>query len=421
MAKLKMLSDLGNEMNQLSGVRQINKDIEEVLRAGKKKKIYDFGAGNPAIIPQVLAEVRKTAREVVDSEEFGAVFCRYGSTGGYAPFMQEFGKHLRKHTGLKAKEENIIVTPGSQMLYYYAANAFAGKAKGKNKKILFPLVPEYTGYMHLGVGDAALVGVKPKITITGKHEFKYNVHFDHLNLNGVGLVVFSRPSNPSGNVLHDSEVREIVRQAGKRNIPVMIDCAYAPPVPNVCYAPMKFISAPNVITTFSFSKAGLAAARVGVAVGAKELIEPLKAFQANACLFPPIFGQEVARRMLANGSMVRLCKGAVNKHYHNKHRAFRNACSKYLDGSAPYYIHKSEGTFFAWVWFEGLPCSDWKLFELLKEAGVIVVPGSPFFPGAGKGWKHAKECIRFSLIMDDKQITEGVRLMAEVVNKLYKK
>ncbi|MBU0661826.1 aminotransferase class I/II-fold pyridoxal phosphate-dependent enzyme, partial [Candidatus Micrarchaeota archaeon] len=242
-----------------------------------------------------------------------------------------------------------------------------------------------------------------------------------LDLKDIGLVVFSRPCNPSGNVLHDSEVKEIVKQAGKKNIPVIVDSAYASPVPNVCYTPMKYVRGKNVITTFSFSKAGLAAARLGVAVGDKKYIDAVKAFQANVCIFPPVFGQEVARRMLHNGKLARLCEKEVKPFYKKKLEIFRKACAEFIDDAVPYFIHKSEGTFFAWIWFKDLPVNDWKLFELLKSQGVIVVPGSPFFPGAGKGWMHAQECIRLSVTGTEKDIRAGVKGLAGVVNKLYKK
>lgn len=414
------LSNMGREMNKLSGVRAIAKDIEDVLRERGKKKIYDFGAGNPAVIPEVLAEVRKTVKAVSGSKELGNVLCRYGSSQGYAPFIKTFIRHMNRFAGWKFGEENVLVTPGSQTFFYYAANALAGRKGKKNAKILFPLMPDYTGYTNLGVGKENLAGAKPKIEITGNHEFKYRVDTKNLKLVGVGLVVFSRPCNPSGNVLHDAEAREIVGQAARKKIPVIIDSAYAPPIPNICYAKMKYIKAENAIHTFSFSKAGLAAARVGVAVGDKKLLEPMKAFQANACLSPPVFGQEIARRMIESGKLQGLCRDVVKPFYRERQGVFRKACGKYIDDVVPYYIHKSEGTFFAWLWFRGLPCSDWELFGKLKKEGVIVVPGSPFFAGESAKMRHAKECIRMSLAGSIGDIDGGVKRLASVVNRLYK-
>jgi len=39
----------------------------------------------------------------------------------------------------------------------------------------------------------------------------------------------------------------------------------------------------------------------------------------------------------------------------------------------PYHVHKPEGAFFLWLWFEGLPVSSQELYERLKKRGVAII------------------------------------------------
>ncbi|ULQ61231.1 aminotransferase class I/II-fold pyridoxal phosphate-dependent enzyme [Brucepastera parasyntrophica] len=45
----------------------------------------------------------------------------------------------------------------------------------------------------------------------------------------------SRPTNPTGNVLTDAEIRELSALAGKYDIPLLIDNAYGMPFPNIIF------------------------------------------------------------------------------------------------------------------------------------------------------------------------------------------
>ena len=63
--------------------------------------------------------------------------------------------------------------------------------------------------------------------------------------------------------------------------------------------------------------------------------------------------------------------------------------------------------------------TDWDLYQKLKEVGVIVVPGSSFFPGLKTEWEHKQQCIRISLTATDQEITEGMKRLAQVVESIY--
>jgi valine--pyruvate aminotransferase len=63
--------------------------------------------------------------------------------------------------------------------------------------------------------------------------------------------------------------------------------------------------------------------------------------------------------------------------------------------------------------------TDWELYQELKKVGVIVVPGSSFFPGLREDWQHKHECLRISLTATNDEIETAMKRLAQMVEKLY--
>ncbi len=123
------------------------KDIIETLRAGAGQQFINLSAGNPLILPEVEQLWRDCTAQLLASPEYGEVVCRYGSSQGYAPLVEAIANDFNKRYGLNLSDRNILITPGSQTLYFYAVNSFGGYTpSGELKQIVLPLSPDYTGY-----------------------------------------------------------------------------------------------------------------------------------------------------------------------------------------------------------------------------------------------------------------------------------
>jgi valine--pyruvate aminotransferase len=109
----------------------------------------------------------------------------------------------------------------------------------------------------------------------------------------------------------------------------------------------------------------------------------------------------------------------INPHYGEKFKVITSAFFQYCPDSVPWYLHETEGGIFAWLWLENLPITDVELYQLFKKSGVIVVPGSSFFPCLREEWKHKHECVRISLTATPKELEEGVRRIAQVITQVY--
>ncbi|MEO0854215.1 MAG: valine--pyruvate transaminase, partial [Cyanobacteria bacterium J06648_11] len=269
--------------------------------------------------------------------------------------------------------------------------------------------------------DGAIRSYRPSLDILGTHRFKYRPDFDRLQVDrSTGAVLFSRPCNPTGNVVTDAEVQRIVAMAAASNVPVLIDSAYAPPFPNLTYTDMQPIWADNVIHCMSLSKAGLPGERIGIAIGHPDLLLALESFQTNAAIHSSRFGQAIAARAITSGELARLAASVIKPHYQTKFDRLEAAFDREMPDDVPWYLHKGEGAIFAWLWLKDAPITDVEIYNEIKQERVIVVPGGSFFPGLEReDWEHKQQCLRISLTATPEEIEAGVAAIARVVNRVY--
>lgn len=417
------LSQIGNQMSNLSGVRAIMKDIQETLAARKGEEFINLSAGNPVILPEIEQMWRDYTQELLDSKDYGEVVCRYGSSQGYQPLIDAIVTDFNRRYGLNLTPRNVLITPGSQSLYFYATNAFGGQtAGGRMKQVVLPLSPDYTGYGGMAIAAESVVAYKPTLDIdAGNHSFKYRPDFSQLQIGeDTGCVLFSRPCNPTGNVLTDEEVQKIAALAASYDAPVLIDSAYAPPFPSLNFTEMTPIFGDNILHCMSLSKAGLPGERIGIALGSEKFVGALESFQTNMCIHSSRYGQAIAAKAIASGRLADLATTVIRPYYQQKFAVLAEGLAKSMPQDLPWYLHRGEGAIFAWMWFQDLPISDWDLYQALKHVGIIVVPGNSFFPGLRADWAHKQQCIRISLTASDTAISTAMERLAAVVTQVYR-
>jgi len=418
-----VLSQLGVEMSRLSGVRAIMKDIIETLRAGGDRAFINLSAGNPVILPEVEQLWRDCTADLLASSDYGDVVCRYGASQGYQPLIDAVVKDFNQRYELSLTERNILITPGSQSLYFYAANAFGGYAtSGELRQIVLPLSPDYTGYGGVTLTPEALVAYKPELEIDpSAHRFKYRPDFTQLQITeNTGCVIFSRPCNPTGNVLSDDEVSKITTLAAVHEVPVLIDSAYAPPFPALNFTEMTPQFGGNVLHCMSLSKAGLPGERIGIAIGDESLVHVLECFQTNMCIHSPRYGQAIAARAIASGRLAEISETVIRPFYQAKIAIVEATLDRAMPQELPWFLHRGEGAIFAWLWLQDLPITDWEFYQKLKDVGVIVVPGGTFFPGLREEWTHKHQCLRISLTGSDRDLETAMQRLADVAEEVYR-
>lgn len=412
------LSKIGQTMFRLTGVRAIMADIIATLRAGGGQDFINLSSGNPLVLPEVEKLWRDCTLELLNSPEYGEVVGRYGSSQGYQPFIDAIVADFNSRYGWNLSDRNVLITPGSQSIYFYAANAFGGYTEtGTLKKVVLPLSPDYTGYGGVSLVPEAVVAYKPNLEIDeSARRFKYIPDLSKLSIDeNTGCVILSRPCNPTGNVIRDAEVEKIGAMAAPYNVPVFIDSAYAPPYPALNLVEMKPIISENIVHCMSLSKAGLPGERIGIAIGDEKIISVLQSFQTNMCIHSPRYGQAIATRAITSGALAQISETVIRPYYQRKFAIAESTLDRCLPKQLSWYLHRCEGGIFVWLWLPELPITDWEFYQKLKQVGVILVPGSSFFPGLHEDWPHKQQCLRISLTASDEEIQTGMERLAQIL------
>lgn len=413
-------SDFGHKITNESGILQLMDDLGTAL-AGDPP-IAMFGGGNPAQIPAVTEAFTSILSDILNNPtKTAAMLGNYDTPQGNAEFIKQIKNFVNRRYNLGITEANIAITSGSQSGYFMLFNILAGKTNGQNKKILFPIVPEYIGYADQGLEPEMFVSNLPKIENIGPHEFKYHINFDTLNVDeNIAAISLSRPTNPSGNVVSNDELKKLADIAKAKNIPLLIDNAYGQPFPGVIDDKAKLIWGENIVLSMSLSKIGLPTSRVGIFIGPPKLMAALSSANAILSLASPSIGQYIASPLIENDRILELSKNHIQPYYAARQAKMITLINKYFPQNLPWRLHTYEGSYFLWLWCDGAKITSLEMYNWLKKQRVLVVPGEYFFHGVdGSSWPHASQCLRINFARPNAELEQGIPILAEAIENAY--
>ncbi|HCH5914686.1 valine--pyruvate transaminase [Vibrio parahaemolyticus] len=410
-------SKFGEKFNQYSGITQLMDDLNDGLRT---PGAIMLGGGNPAAIPAMLDYFHQASEEMLASGELVAALTNYDGPQGKDVFVKALAQLFRETYGWDISEKNISLTNGSQSGFFYLFNLFAGQQPdGSHKKVLLPIAPEYIGYGDAGIDEDIFVSYHPEIELLDNGLFKYHVDFEKLTVDdSVAAICASRPTNPTGNVLTDEEVRKLDKLARENNIPLIIDNAYGLPFPNIIFEDVEPFWNENTILCMSLSKLGLPGVRCGIVIASEEITQALTNMNGIISLAPGSVGPVLANHIIAKGDLLKLSSEVIKPFYKQKSQRAVELLQQAITDER-FRIHKPEGAIFLWLWFDELPITTMELYQRLKARGVLIVPGEYFFIGQKDEWDHAHQCLRMNYVQDDEMMQKGIAIIAEEVEKAY--
>jgi len=419
-------SKIGQVLSQGTGIGELMDDLGRAFASGDPD-IKMLGGGQPSLIPELDAVWHERWTEIgADKVALQKMLSIYDGPSGCGGFRTAVAGLLNREFGWDVAADNIAITPGGQSAFFYLFNMLAGPMPdGSSRKVLLPLVPEYIGYSDQGLQGNLFQAIKPTIEEIGDRQFKYHIDFDALEAlpkGQIGAVCVSRPTNPSGNVLTNAEIDRLAAFAESRGVPLIIDNAYGAPFPGILFREIQPFWNSRTILTLSLSKLGLPGTRTGIVVAPLEIAAAISSMNAVVGLANNNIGQAITLPLIESGRLLKLSSEVIQPFYKEKSDAARSMVERSLPVDVPWRMHVSEGALFLWLWFPGLPISSKELYALLKEAGVLVVPGEYFFFGIGDdAWPHRRECIRISYAMDTETVETGIERIGEVVRNVFLK
>ena len=414
------LSDFSLSLGGDAGIIRLMEDLGNALR--ENPSMIMLGGGNPSRIPAVEQCLRSQMQALMQRPHaFESMVGEYGPADGLHAFREALAGLLRREYGWDVGPASIALTNGSQSACFLLFNLFSGPYHGRgHRRILLPLTPEYLGYADQGLHPGTFVARKPVIEELGDGLFKYRLDVAALDtVEDIGAVCISRPTNPTGNVITDEEVRTLSAFARRRGVPLILDCAYGLPFPGIVYEPATPCFDDNTIVCMSLSKLGLPAARTGIVIAPPEVVCALAGANAIVNLSTASFGPALTTELVRSGDILALSREVIAPWY--RERALL-ALQRLRDGLGDLgvRIHVPEGAFFLWVWFPGLPVSCAELYARLKRRGVLVLPGHYFFPGLQEEWPHRDECIRINYAAEPELTAHGLDIIGDEVRRLYR-
>ena len=341
------------------------------------KKIIHLEVGEPDYLPPVNVK-----NELLKTFEKKRI--HYTQTNG-VPMLRKLITQERS-----VKEENVIITPGARFAVFSAM--VSNISVGDELIISEPAWPAYRDC-------ANFIGVKVKAVRTNVEQ-KWELDLDQLEqliTSNTKMIVLNSPNNPTGKIIREREIDEILKLARKNDIFVLSDEVYS----MYSYIPYKSIldfGYDKSIMVSSFSKShAMTGFRVGYAISSKDIIDRISKIQAIAITSVAEPMQYAA--IAAMNSNVTKNITLMKKRLDFIKRELENLPCEFInpDGGMYYFVR-----------FNNSIDVNKIIFNLLNE-GVAVAPGLGF----GETYF---DFIRISACQPTKLLNDGLKILKKVTN-----
>ena len=362
---------------------------KQMLAAGKNMIFLSIGEPDLPPAPAILD---------VAAQQMKAGRTRYSGGNGEEPLLQALSQHYTKQTGREIAPNQFLFLPGTQTAL---AVAFLSIIESGDEVIL--LDPYYATY-------EAVISAPGGIPVSVKLDADRGFHPDIAAIAAAitprtRAILLNSPSNPTGAVFTEAEIRAIAALAVKHNLWIVSDEVYA----TLIHGGAKFFSPffdktleERVIVCSSISKShALPGFRAGWIAASKDYCDKVIPISEALLFGSPPFLQDATAYALSH-------EFAETKRMQQLYVERSKAMIEGLAGSNRVSAHMPEGGMFVMVDVRktGLSGNDFAL-RLLREKQVVTMPGESFGTSAAG---H----LRVALTVDEAQVREAAKRIAEL-------
>lgn len=298
----------------------------------------------------------------------------YTEYRGSKALRDNVAQKLSRFTGSEIEaDQNLIITPGTQGALFLAM----GSTVAKGDKVAI-VIPDYFANRKLvEFFDGEIVPIQMDyLNTTSKAGLNLNQLEDAFKA-GVKLFLFSNPNNPTGVIYSPSEINEIAELAQRYGVTVIVDQLYSRQLfKGKVYthlAAQPNLNPENLITIIGPSKTeSLSGYRIGVAFGAKKIIERMERLQAIVSLRAAGYSQAVMK------SWFNEPEGWMTDRI-AQHQAIRDDLLEKFRKDGGFEVRTAEAGSYLFPRIPHLNIPIEELARILRaQAGVIVTPGTEF-------------------------------------------
>lgn len=323
----------------------------------------------------------------------------YAPGGGIPPLREAIVEKVRERNGAPCTLEQVVVTTGG------CGGLFTSLMQmlEPGSELLIP-DPGWSNYPAMAhVLNAVAVGYP----LDPDRDMRVDVSaLERLVTERTRAVIVNSPGNPTGAVETDTNLRAILEVARRHDLWVVSDECYDELVFDGRHASMAALGdEERVVTVFTFSKSyAMTGWRVGYVVAPPEFANLLSLHQEPVVSCASMISQHGALTALRGPQD---CVQEMVAAYRDR----RAMAAGELDRRGVPYVWPAGG-FFLMVDVSAAGMDSWTFCRgLLDETDVALVPGLAF-GACGEGYA------RVSLASADEHVSEGMRRLAEFVDRL---
>lgn len=343
------------------------------------KDVLNFTLGEPDFrTPEHICEAAKKALDLG--------YTHYTSSAGITELREEIARKTRAENKVDVNAEEVIVTPGGKHAIYEVMMSILDD--GDEVILLDPCWVSFEAAVKLAGGQPRWVKrLEEKVTYEA---------LEAAASEKTKLIVVNSPNNPGGYVLSDNELNEVAKFAVAHDLLVLSDEIYEKIIyerRHMSIASLDGMQGRTIIIN-GFSKTyAMTGWRIGYAVAPSEVIKGMLKIQQHSVSSASSIAQYAALTALRD---TQECVNEMVAEFKRRRDVIVKRLNEVgLQCSTP------GGSFYAFVntskYGNGVEFTE----RLLKEAYIVVTPGSAFGPSG-------EDYVRFSFAASMENIVEGM-------------
>lgn len=332
----------------------------------------------------------------------------YTPSAGIPQLREAVVQHIETYYQLQYQPKNVIVTDGAKFALYLLFQAVLNLGD----EVIIP-VPYWVSY-----GEQVKLAEGVPVFITGSEEKEFKVTVEQLEAartDKTKLLILNSPSNPTGMIYSEEELRSIGEWAVANNILIVADDIYGRLVYNgATFTPIATLSEAirqQTIIINGVSKSyAMTGWRIGYAVGDDKIISAMNDIASQSTSNPTAVSQYAAvEALLGEQNTVETMRQAFEERLNTIYPQFAA-----LPG---FKLQKPHGAFYLFPNIKETmdlcgytDVTKW-VEDLLEEAQVALVTGAGF---------GAPENVRISYATDLATLEEAVKRIAAFIEQKSK-
>lgn len=374
--------------------------VREIFKRVDLNAIYSFAGGYPSADTFPLEEIRQTMSDVIG--KYGGQAFQYGATQGVMQLRQAVAERY------SVPVERVQITSSSQQGIDVCTRVLVDPGD-----VILTSSPSYLGALQsFRSYRADIRGIAHRERIED-YRRAYEETIASVKAEGRKIkFLYMIPDfqNPSGESLTFEERKMLTELARTHGFLIVEDSPYRELRYEGEDVPTMYSLDPDVVIHLgSFSKIFAPGFRLGWAIAHPDILDKIYVCKQSLDLCPPVFDQYVAAEFLKSGRLDANLKKSIEL-YKGKRDLLLSLLEQYMPEGVR-WTHPEGGLFLFLTMPEGFDAV--RFYDTALDAGVAYVAGEFFHPdGSGKNTMR----MNFSF-MTHQRITEGVKLLAEILRK----